>query len=289
MRDVKRNFIIGEEWLYYKIYCGSYSADTILIETVNPIVDELKKRKLVDYWFFIRYNDPKNHLRLRFHLNNVEVIQEVIQIMTSHFSKLIKEEMAYEINVGTYTREIERYGSNIIIEAEKIFYYQSQRTLRVISETIAQNDEIVRIFTALKNIDDLLGYFKISLSDRQIYVEGQCASFKDEYALKKDSIKKMGELYAKYRFDIFSLLNLKQEPKYLEGLFEILNVSDEEMRCVKKIRMKLKKDKAIAPLNLINSLVHMDVNRLFRSKQTQYEMLCYDFMNKYYKTLIAKK
>ena len=169
MRKVKRTFIIGEEWLYYKIYCGSYSADTILVNTIWPIIVELQKRKLVDYWFFIRYNDPKNHLRFRLHLNKVEVIQEVIQIIRSYFSKLIDEESAYEINVGTYIREIERYGSNIIVETEKMFYYHSQKTLRILSETLLENEEIVRIFAVLKDIDDLLNSFKISLVDRQVF------------------------------------------------------------------------------------------------------------------------
>lgn len=289
MRDIKRTFIIGEEWLYYKIYCGSYSADTILTETISPIVIELQKRKLIDYWFFIRYNDPKSHLRLRFHLNKIEVIQEVIQIMASHFSKLIREDTAYEINIGTYKREIERYGSNTIVEAEKVFYYHSEKTLQIISETLPQHNEIVRIFVALKSIDDLLAHFKISLIERQNFVEEKCTYFKLEHGIKKDNIKKMAELYVKYRSDIFLLLNHKEEPKYLEGLLEILSSSDEEMQNIKKIHLKIKKNKAIIPLDLISSFIHMNVNRLFRSKQRQYEMLCYDFMNKYYKTLIAKK
>jgi thiopeptide-type bacteriocin biosynthesis protein len=289
MRDIKRTFIIGEEWLYYKIYCGSYSADNILIETISPIVIELQKRNLVDYWFFIRYNDPKSHLRVRFHLSNVDFIQQVIQIMALHFRKLIREDTVYEINIGTYKREIERYGSKTIIEAEKMFYYQSQKNLQVISETLPENDEIVRIFAALKDIDDLLGHFKISFAERQHFVEEKCTSLKLEHDIKKDNIKKMGELYVKYRSDIFLLLNDKEEPKYLEGLLEILKSSDEEIQNIEKIRIKIKKDKTIAAIDLINSFIHLNINRLFRSKQRQYELLCYDFMNKYYKTLIAKK
>ncbi|SNR95213.1 thiopeptide-type bacteriocin biosynthesis domain-containing protein [Flavobacterium sp. ov086] len=286
MRNLKRTFIIGEEWLYYKIYCGSYSADTILVETISPVIFELQKRKLVDYWFFIRYNDPKNHLRLRLHLNKVEEIQEVIQIMTSYLSKLIKEETAYEINVGTYRREMERYGGNTIIEAEKMFYYHSQKTLKILSETLLENDEIVRIFAALKDIDDLLDYFKISLLERQDFAKEKCVYFRLEQDINRHNTKKMADLYSKYKSDIFLLLQHKKEPEYLEGLFEILNSSDEEMENIKIICKKIKKNKKIDSLTLISSIIHMNVNRIFRSKQRQYEMLCFDFMNKYYKTLM---
>jgi len=289
MKDFKRTFIIGEEWLYYKIYCGSYSADRILIETISPIVAELQKRKLIDYWFFVRYHDPKNHLRLRFHLNKVEVIQEVIQIITVYFSKLIKEDIAYEINTGTYKREIERYGNSTIAEAEKMFYYHSKKTIQVISEMITENDEIVRIFATLKNINDLLEHFQITLVERQKFVTEKSTSLKLEHAISRDNIKNINVLYKKHKSDIFLILDHNEEPQYLEGLIEILNTCDEEINSIKNIQAKIKKNKAVVPLNLINSFIHMNVNRLFRSKQKQYEMLCYDFMNKYYKTLIAKK
>jgi len=289
MGNVKRTFIIGEEWLYYKIYCGSYSADTILVKTIYPIIDKLQKRKLVDYWFFIRYNAPKNHLRLRLHLNKVELIQEVIQIITPYFSKLIREEMAYQINVGTYKREIERYGSNTVVEAEKMFYYHSQKALQVLSETLLQDDEIVRIFAVLKDIDDLLNHFKIPLVERQYFVMERCTYFRLEMDIRKDNTKKIAELYLRYKFDIFLLLNQKKEAKYLKGLLEILNNSDEEMNSITRIRKKIKKNKELDTLNLISSLIHMNINRIFRSRQRQYEMLCFDFMNKYYNTLMSKK
>lgn len=289
MEDIKRTFIIGEEWLYYKIYCGNYSADSILVETINTILVELQNKKLIDYWFFVRYEDPKNHLRLRFHLSKIEAIQEVILIILPYFSKLIQEDVAYEINVGTYKREIERYGSYSIVESEKMFYYQSQKILKVITETPASNDEIVRIFVGLKNIDDLLGYFKISVAERQRYVQERSLCLRSEEGITKHNIRKISELYVKYKSDIFLFLHYHQEPKYLEGILKILESSSEEIHNTNTLVTKIKNSKMISDLNLVDSLIHMNINRLFRSRQRQYEMLCYEFMNKYYKTLMAKK
>jgi thiopeptide-type bacteriocin biosynthesis protein len=62
---IKRSFTIGEEWLYFKIYCGVKTANELLISVVEPLVTKLRKEKKITLWFFIRYSDPEHHLRIR--------------------------------------------------------------------------------------------------------------------------------------------------------------------------------------------------------------------------------
>ena len=76
---LKRTFIIGEEWLYYKIYCGNRTSDTILIDVIKPLTESLLKEKIIDKWFFIRYSDPENHLRVRFHCSNISKLGLIIE------------------------------------------------------------------------------------------------------------------------------------------------------------------------------------------------------------------
>lgn len=40
---LKRTFFIGDEWLYYKVYCGVKTADIILAEVVKPLTEEFIK------------------------------------------------------------------------------------------------------------------------------------------------------------------------------------------------------------------------------------------------------
>ncbi|WP_371311652.1 lantibiotic dehydratase C-terminal domain-containing protein [Flavobacterium circumlabens] len=58
---------------------------------------------------------------------------------------------------------------------------------------------------------------------------------------------------------------------------------------MKKILNNVPSDDRNYTLELIASFVHMNINRTFRSKQREYELICYDFMNKYYKYIIYKK
>lgn len=222
MKIIKRIFILGEEWLYYKIYCGSYSADTILIESILPIVSELQQKKLIDQWFFIRYNDPKNHLRVRFHLPNVDKIQEIIKLIQPYFSSLIEKDIVYDIETAIYKREIERYGETSIVAVEKLFFHHSERTLQLIDNTTPEYDEISRIFASLQMIVLLLNNFQLSLSQKQKFVLTMQMRFKEEHNIEKENNKKLDLLYRKHRNEISSFLTEKQEPLYLKGLNKIL-------------------------------------------------------------------
>lgn len=287
--EVKRVFIPGQEWVYFQIYCGNYSADYILRNDILLIVDELLKKKLIDKWFFIRYNDPSHHLRVRFHLANLEFVQNVIQVVNTYFIKMIEKQIAYDINIGTYKREIERYGADTIIEVEKLFYYNSSKIIKLINFQSLQNDEIKKIFASLHMFHEILKYFEIPLSRSQQFIEEVHLKLKLDYYIDRNSAKKISQIYSQYRKDILLLLREGKDPEYLEGLNEIMKTSEEEIKTMKSILYKIKKKNEIISMELISALVHMNINRAFRSKPQEYEMLCYGFMNQYFKSIVAQK
>ncbi|WP_409415960.1 thiopeptide-type bacteriocin biosynthesis protein [Flavobacterium sp. PS2] len=284
-QKVKRSFILGEEWLYYKIYCGHYSADLILAESILPIVDELVQKGLIVQWFFIRYNDPNNHLRLRFQIGNLDNIQVIIKLMQTHFSELIKKDLVSDIVTATYKREIERYGESTIELVEKLFYYHSEKTVNLITNTTPQEDEIARIFASLQMINDLLECFNIPINNRISFVKTMQEDYKSEQHIEKENNKKLDFLYRTYRNEIILYLQEKQEPVYLEGLIDLVKITQKEIEVIKEI-ISMKSSTSLE--DFISSLIHMNINRIFRSKQRHYEMLCYDFMNRYYKNIAAR-
>ncbi|HBX51207.1 MAG: hypothetical protein A2275_06955 [Bacteroidetes bacterium RIFOXYA12_FULL_35_11] len=68
--QTSRYFIPGSEWLYYKIYCGPKTADTIIENVFLPVSSKLFENSLIKKWFFIRYSDSDLHLRFRILLND---------------------------------------------------------------------------------------------------------------------------------------------------------------------------------------------------------------------------
>lgn len=289
MSNIKRTFIIGEEWLYYKIYCGNHSSDQILINEIQIIVAQLFEQKLIDQWFFIRYNDPNNHLRIRFHLTKLDAIQEIIQLVKLHLSNLVKNEIIYDIELTTYKREIERYGENTIIESEELFYYNSKKIVDLIDNISPEYDEIARIFSSLKMIHELLKYFEIPLEVSQEFVQNMYLKFQSEHNVQRENVKKLSQLYNNNKEDILLFLSNEEDPDYLDGLTEIIKIKTEEIKIIKSILTKNSKEIITNHLEIITSFIHMNINRTFRSKQREYELLCYDFMNRYYKSVRYKK
>ncbi|MET3019450.1 thiopeptide-type bacteriocin biosynthesis protein [Flavobacterium hydatis] len=285
MQKVKRTFILGEEWLYYKIYCGNYSADRVLTESILPIVDELIREKIILQWFFVRYNDPNNHLRLRFKMRDVNDISKVIKLMQFHFSGLIDDDLVIDVVTATYKREMERYGETTIELVEKLYYYHSKKTVSLISNTTPKDDEIARVFASLQMINDLLENFNIPLNNRISFVESIQQAYKKEQQIDKENNKKLDFLYRTYRNEIVLFLQEKQEPVYLEGLIDMVKITPKEIDIIKEI---INRKSSPISEDFISSLIHMNINRVFRSKQRHYEMLCYDFMNRFYKNIAAR-
>lgn len=118
---VRRNFYPGEEWVFYKVYCGTETANEVLIRCIQPLVQFLFEKKLIKKWFFIRYKDPDFHLRIRFHMQNVESVGIVLLEFHKRMLSFIDSKHVWNIQLDTYKREFERYGRSNIEDAETFF------------------------------------------------------------------------------------------------------------------------------------------------------------------------
>ena len=65
---IRRTFIPGGDWVYFKLYTGAKIADIIIKNELGKYIFELKQNDIIDKWFFIRYFDSEFHIRLRIHL-----------------------------------------------------------------------------------------------------------------------------------------------------------------------------------------------------------------------------
>ena len=59
---MERIFIPGSQWLFFKLYTGTQSADVLLAEQIGPLMKRLRDCGAIDDFFFIRYTDPLFHL-----------------------------------------------------------------------------------------------------------------------------------------------------------------------------------------------------------------------------------
>ncbi len=103
VHDIKKNkkkYIPGDEWLYFKLYTGVNIADKILIIAIKETVDTLLKKELIDKWFFIRYNDPKFHLRIRFHFTDSDNKNKIIDILNQKIRPFVDNKSISKIELS---------------------------------------------------------------------------------------------------------------------------------------------------------------------------------------------
>ena len=129
---IKRSFKIGEEWLYFKIYMRSFFADKILIKIDDFISGKIIENK-IEKWFFIRYNDPDFHIRVRLFIPNQNEALNIIGEINDLLEGEIKEKIV-AIMLDNYVREIERYDSHCIEQMEELFFYDTMTVLPILKK-----------------------------------------------------------------------------------------------------------------------------------------------------------
>jgi lantibiotic biosynthesis protein len=290
---LQRSYITGSEWLYYKIYCSSKSAENILINSIYPFVLMLQQNEKIEKWFFIRYADPEPHIRIRFKINQPENISSVASELNRILFPLVQNSLIEKVVNDTYNREIERYGSKSIDLSELLFEKDSLSILNLISQiNDDEQGDLIKMKYACYNTLLLIQHFDKTDGDlMQLIDRGQLAYF-TEHGGNKDLKLQLDNKYRKYRKEIDGFL-LDPSLKDSEENSCVYNLSQSHFEIVKPIISKIKTIiEAESEINLsdyIFSLVHMHINRLFKSKQRVYELLMYDFLQRSLKSIHARK
>lgn len=282
---IKRDFIFGSEWAYYKIYCGVKSADKILLEVIRPLTKELLGLGVIDKWFFIRYNDPEFHLRLRFHLAVPLKITDLIQSINRHMENYLESGHIWNMQTEIYARELERYGAPNIEFTESLFYIDSTSFLDMVVKADEQNLEEIRWIYLLKAIDNILECFGFNLDKKECLFYDLVASFGKEHNLDKKLNFELDTSYRKFKKVVWQALDQQNLGLDIE---EIINTSNGYNTLIipiaKKLIMQIDKEKLCTYLK---NMVHMMANRVFMIEKRLHELVIYHFLHQYYKSKIV--
>lgn len=278
--NCNRKFYPGSEWLYFKIYCGYKTADVIL-RTIYSLCQTLKELMLIEKWFFIRYKDSDNHIRLRVlsTADIAEVSKLILEGLKVHESEIPR------ISIDTYERELERYGGTFIEESEELFYYDSECTLNLIQQTDLDSYS-VRWLYVLKMIDIQFTSFEVPLQNRIEILNELKSNALKKYSNNNILNRQMSDRYRNYK-DVIS--------KYLESAFEnevgiIFSDYQANLQMLyRKMGLKIANQHVSELFALLPSYLHMSINRMLIDNQNEHELLFYDFMIRYYNTKLLRK
>ncbi|WP_121809618.1 lantibiotic dehydratase [Mucilaginibacter kameinonensis] len=267
---LQRSFFPGSEWLFIKLYLSSNIANEVLLK-LDELLNYSAEIK-IKQWFFIRYHDPDNHIRVRVNLVDEIDFQEVYLAIREVLSPFLLSGQVHVVQLDTYVRELERYGHQIE-QAERLFCIETMfccNVFRLLESNRYDTEDWLLIFWLIK---DYLNLMSPDINQQLQFVERQQAYFFTEFDDKAVKIQ-IDQLYRKYHGSLNNLLlaydDLLQEKR-------------------KQVELLLQKYTINWNAKFLGSVIHMAVNRYFSNRQRLHECILYGLMLKFLKSEKARK
>ena len=240
-----------ENWIYLKIYITSSLQTKCLLLFFETFYPKLIKGKLVYNFFFIRYRDPNDHLRIRINSRN---FLEVLPIIQQFINELKNKNYLTAYTLEQYVPEIYRYGGINCIESAERFFQQDS----ICALSLLQYINLKKSKFSLKQI------FIIS-SANIMNSAGLSAEMQNNYLSQyRFNTKKSDE----YKIEFEPLKNIITSQNYelnTEELIMLQMIFDERREALEKYWEKVLEynSNANTRLNVMLSILHMHFNRLF--------------------------
>jgi class I lanthipeptide synthase len=279
-RPVRRTFPPGSDWVYARVYTGETMADRILTDEIAPLVGGLIASGSIDSWFFLRYRDPEFHLRIRLRGSARSEVEAL-------GAALIDRGRAWRIELGTYEREVERYGGTEAIELiERIFHADSEAVLAILP-LLEPGDEgqEERWRLGLAGADRLLADLGLDSSERFALASGVREARERELRWGHAERVKIGQRFRLERRALGRLLAPTHvDPNPLAPGLEILDARSRLIGPIgEELRQLERAGRLTAPVtDIAGSLLHMHLNRILRGDNVAQEAVICDFLTRLY-------
>ena len=205
-----RAFPPGSEWIYGKLYTGAGTADQVLLHGIDPLVRDLGDQ--VDGWFFLRYQDPDNHLRVRLHMAPGGSPGQIMERFHAHIAPLLNRKYLWKVQFDTYEREIERYGGlEGTLLAEEIFHLDSETILALLRSHPGDQGAELRWRFALWSMDRWLVDCGLNGPEKMIFALKAKESFAKEFKINGHLSVLLGHRYRALRKDIETIMTGEQD------------------------------------------------------------------------------
>jgi len=273
----------GSQWCYAKIYCGEATTDRILLSNIEPLAMQLATAGLVNGWFFVRYYDEDPHLRVRFWRTGARIAAHTQRRISRVLEGLLTSGTAWRIAYDTYDREVERYGGVLGIDAcETMFHADSRAAVQLIREIDAASDE--RWIRTISGVDSILNDFGMSLDDKLQFAEKRAALIGELSGLS-GSLQVVKTKFRTARAMVVDAI--MGDHTYDSVLLERSHAMQPAVQILVAHAAAGKLGRALP--DIVTSIVHMHVNRMLASLQSQQEAIIYRYLALGYRGLVARR
>lgn len=273
-----RHFLPGSDWLYVKIYCTQESSDRLLTQTIYPVLKA--NRGLVDCWFFIRYQDPEPHIRLRIR-SGKSGTSHLLGELQRKFAQSRYRAYVRALQIDTYQREIERYSPELMEACELCFQAGSEWVMADLASGGRRKGEPVNL-APFCLVYRMAGVFFGESGALPGFFRWRAASFLEEFGPGKQLRLDMDNKYRK----LSAALQLALENGSVADVdSEQPSETEKLLTIISEIAARAMTWPGEKRFTLIADLIHMQVNRMYHSMQRQHEaLICYS-LQKYSESL----
>jgi len=248
----------GKEWLYFQIYCSPFRSDEVLLK-INYLLQENRGKLLK--WFFIRYDEGGDHIRLRLKLKNCNIAYPLINDISETLQQELTSGVVTDIKLCTYKREIQRYLSANMDIAESHFHIDSEYCISVIENDLHAEE---RYHLSRSLFLSIAGSGLLQDSSIDHLINKMVEAYNTEHNIGPKQFKEINSKFKEFKATDFPALTIQAEAlrhRFIKSFFDTLETYP------KMIRPKIVAD-----------LFHMHINRLFQSNMRSHEMLIYNFI-----------
>ncbi|KUP41058.1 Subtilin biosynthesis protein SpaB [Bacillus velezensis] len=244
-----------EDWLFIKLYCKQTREEELIAFEIADFYNETSRKFPVRH-FFMRYRDPKPHIRLRFN-GKAEVLYSLFPQLLNWLKSLREKGLVTEFVITQYEREIERYGGPELMDAAEELFCEDSKVVETMirmhrMKDIALSNEIAGMVSVIQFLEQ----FELTFEEQLTFLEKNCLQNEYRTEFKKDREKYIEICNSDRDWD-----NLR---KTSDGriLYEILKVRKIAAANYASLIKKEFNNKG-AVFSRIGSVIHLHCNRLF--------------------------
>lgn len=252
-------FLPGSEWLYLELYMHPMVMDDFLKKEMKLFIR--KQQGKLKKWFFIRYNNPEYHVRLRLKMKSVKYLSSIMEEMQKLFEPIRKDGRLRKILIKEYEPEWLRYGIQRMKLIEQFFGEDSKEALSQLNLSVQQKMESVLGFIATLG-DNAYP----DLSSQSDYFKRMANRFSSEIMFDTVSFKAINKHYSDYKI----------EKRIVSK--KTLTLFDKIIKCCAEEEK----------MSMLADIVHMHINRRFGIDPRLHEAVIYQFLYKWRVSQISR-
>lgn len=281
------NLLEQNEWIYYKIY-GRPVVLHQAMETLYQLLNLMTDEGIISQWFFIRYDDPYYHLRLRIKMASYAMAKyaNVIAELKNALKSQIENHQIWSLEPDTYIPEVDRYGASTMDYCEQLFYHDSCAAMQLFKSGVTIPDNWL---IGILNVETLMNDFDLDIAGKIELLYQMEIDFFNRAGGSKQLQVSFDTLYRAHKQSIEAMINGENETYWV--FKEIFKTRTEQNKLTLSALQQTCKEyphNCKTPSQIINSVIHMALNRFFLTQQNRNELLIYGLLRRYYVSLICK-